>query len=315
MESSKKPPSTSVYFHIHGTTLLNPHYDNPVSKGLSATIKFFASLGLSDVMTSGAGFELIHFGDKKLDKIKSIHNFKKYYEAVTQGNEDRMLVQWSGDLGQTAWIEVAKAMESELDRRLSLLPEGAVLDVHGTYLSNGAQIVRLLAEQYLGDPRVRFHVLTVEAPLSLMPDNVVTWVQCYCEGDSIMRYGTFLMEAEKQLSSTMFSSELSLALGALVYMWVNNLYKERLEDAFFDATYKKDPWSFAFSRSQEKKLPPERWRSCKLPLSYERADKTIVKISDKHNDPMRVPECGVYMSEKMLESLGETQQLTPSIKR
>lgn len=286
---AREKQADSLYFYVPGTALLNPTYDHPASRMLAKLSKGIAAIGQPGLFTKGTDLELISFDDPRLPS--SCKNFKKLYEAVTPDPTKRYYVQWNGDLGQTAWQKTATFMKNELDKRINARtnPDDPI-DIYITAHSNGGQIARLLAEMYKDNPAVRFHMVTIEMPLSIlpakiMPSNVETWQHVYHDQDTVQYLGTLLMQAENMMGRESFASPVVFhAFAGLIMQWYFDMYTRRIEDLF---------------RNPYLPLPtmkmPEGWKSNQITLP----------ISDKHNDPINNVECANFCCDVMLKALEE----------
>jgi hypothetical protein len=292
-------PKESLLFYLPGTALLNPSYDTGISRVLAQASKFLAFKSLPELFTRGTAFELIDFDDPRLPS--ACKNFKTYYEAATKSNKDCFYVQWSADLGQTAWVNTARQLIDQIKEKLKTLAPGHELEIHMIAHSHGGQIARLVAEAFKDDRRLKFRVTTIETPLSiipptLMPDNVTTWQHFYHRDDTPMRMGSFFMQCEKLLRDNNLLTSADTLIGFISFFdqWLSSQYVRRIEDVF-DREYLVQTVTGADPIEQYyKKELPSGWRSHEL---------TQASIKDKHNDPVKIPEVAKFICDTVLPAV------------
>ena len=161
------------------------------------------------------------------------------------------------------------------------------LDIHITGHSHGGQIARILAELYKDNKNVRFHITTIETPLSiipptLMPDNVDTWQHFFHRDDPIAKMGSFLMQAENIMGEdSMASPVTTIAFVSLFLQWFSDMYTRKIKTVFDQLYYDDDT-----------KTMPASWQDHEITLP----------LKDKHNDPVLDKACADSISEEVIKA-------------
>jgi hypothetical protein len=265
---------TSIYFHIHGTALFNPTYNNVVSKALTKICKIKAKFSHPSLQTSDTELKLLSLNDIIIPS--ACYHFRDIFENLVPNSENRYYVQWSGDIGMTAWEHTAAFIYHEI---FKLHPNEQLLNVYIVAHSHGGQIARLLAHKLAAHQNIFLYIATIQTPLSrnpllLMPTNVKTWQHFYHKKDVKARYGALLMQSEIDLGQrSLYSLAIFSAVAGFFKHWYYQSYVHRIEDL-----------------------------TTKLPLGHQSHEITF-PLWDKHNGPLKNPACAKLISQTFLKAI------------
>ena len=170
----------SEFWFIPGTVFFNPTYENRFSAMISSALKWIASsrAGEPTLFSKGTDIKFLQEDDPSTPVV--LMKFKKYADKVAPDSKNHRYVQWSGDLGITAWKKTVAVLRLEIIKKLETRISKQPLRIHIVAHSNGGQIARLLAEAFKDIPSIEFYVGTVGTLISIipplkMPENVKMW--------------------------------------------------------------------------------------------------------------------------------------------
>lgn len=295
-EKQEETDNDGIALFIHGTTAIpNPSYDTLFTNFVSNISKRIAWLAESGLFTPSNEIKFIRFIDlialEDKYKPKSALYFSKYFSTVAPDPDNQLYIQWSGDLGRTAWRKTTDALTKKIEELIEKIRQTRIksekkpddpIHIHIIAHSHGGQIARFLANAFKDKENIRFHIATVSTPQSLldpllMPKNVDTLQDFSVSGDFMKMLGTYFMQIEYLMGDLpLYSLE---GLTVLLYVLSNsnwNKYADTLEKLY-----------------QKKGLMiPPGYASYRIPMKIPYIGKSgeeIAILSKRHEGPMNEP--------------------------